>query len=409
VDEDQRGVVDTPAASEDEGFVGRVERGGFHAGVNLFDERRRNGTELQTNSSRLRMFDAGYQGGSWGSKIYVQSSRLQSAFSRILPDRSAEFLTSEQDIHALGAGGSLTWKSGERLLAGSDWRYAGAEGDGQHLAGVFAEDTVAVHPRLDLLLGARLDAWQNRHTQTAFDPRAGVLFRAAAALTLRASAYGGFRAPTLNELYRPFRVGNVSTLANPDLDAERLWGAEIGADVHPTPRLLLRFNTFWNSLRDPVGNVTLSVSPDLVLRQRQNLGRATIRGLEAEVNAHFLDRWLLRAAYLRSDAVVEDTGLRLPQAPLHQGSVEVRWRGPVTVSAAARWIGDQFEDDRNTLVLEGYGVYDLALRRVISDRYQMFLSMENVLDRAYAVGRTPVETLGTPRLIHGGLGLRLGR
>ena len=45
-------------------------------------------------------------------------------------------------------------------------------------------------------------------------------FRAAAAwspgdiLTLRASAYTGFRLPTLNELYRPFTVFPVVTRAN---------------------------------------------------------------------------------------------------------------------------------------------------------------------------------------------------
>ena len=45
---------------------------------------------------------------------------------------------------------------------------------------------------------------------------------------LRAAAYSGFRAPTLNELHRPFRVGNDVTEANAALKSERLAGAEIG-------------------------------------------------------------------------------------------------------------------------------------------------------------------------------------
>ena len=40
-------------------------------------------------------------------------------------------------------------------------------------------------------------------------------------MSLRASGYGAFRAPTLNALYRQFRVGNVITAANPDLEAEK--------------------------------------------------------------------------------------------------------------------------------------------------------------------------------------------
>ena len=45
---------------------------------------------------------------------------------------------------------------------------------------------------------------------------------------LRAAAYAGFRVPTLNELYRPFRVGNNTTNANAALKPEKLYGAEIG-------------------------------------------------------------------------------------------------------------------------------------------------------------------------------------
>ena len=41
----------------------------------------------------------------------------------------------------------------------------------------------------------------------------------------------GFRAPTLNELYRQFRVGTVLTLANNQLGPERLVGGELGVSV----------------------------------------------------------------------------------------------------------------------------------------------------------------------------------
>ena len=43
----------------------------------------------------------------------------------------------------------------------------------------------------------------------------------------------GFRAPTLNELYRQFRVGTVLTLANNQLGPEHLVGGELGVSVVP--------------------------------------------------------------------------------------------------------------------------------------------------------------------------------
>ena len=77
---------------------------------------------------------------------------------------------------------------------------------------------------------------------------------------LRAAAQQSFRRPTLNELYRPFRAGNVVTEANPNLRTERATSAEIGADY---THGILGFTTaaFWNELHDAVGNVTLARGP----------------------------------------------------------------------------------------------------------------------------------------------------
>src|SRR5690606_24321531 len=47
-------------------------------------------------------------------------------------------------------------------------------------------------------------------------------------ITATAALYRSFRSPTLNELYRPFRVGDVVTIANPTLDPEVLTGIDAG-------------------------------------------------------------------------------------------------------------------------------------------------------------------------------------
>src|SRR5258705_2332018 len=46
---------------------------------------------------------------------------------------------------------------------------------------------------------------------------------------VRTAAYAGFRAPSLNELFRAFRVRTNFTLANSGLKPEQLKGGEIGA------------------------------------------------------------------------------------------------------------------------------------------------------------------------------------
>ena len=409
VSEEERGAVDTPARVEFQSFLGRVQYKRAYAGVNLFREDRNNGTRIQVNNSWLTLVEGGVDGPTWRLRLYSQLQELNSTFSRVLPDRSQEFKTADQHFPSSGYGSSFTWQPSGKILVGADWRQARWEEEVQNLSGVFAQYLESIHPRLELLVGARFDVWENQSTETSFNPRAGLLFRADPAVTIRGSVYRGFRAPTLNELYRPFRTGNIFTQANPGLAEEHLWGLEGGLDFHPDPDLLIRLNGFWNRLQDPVSNVTLSVSPQLILRQRQNLGSGTIQGFEAEVVRRLTSRWALRASYLYSQAVVDETGRLFPQVPRHQGLAGIEYLGSIQFRADGRFLSRQFEDDLNQLPLAGYGVFDLHVRKPLGERLELFLSVENLFDRQYAVGRLPIERLGTPRLIHGGVRLRLWR
>ncbi len=408
VSEEDRGAVDTPVDVQFQNFLGRVQFKKAFAGVNLFREERSNGTQIQQNDSRLALLDGGVEGSSWRFRAFSQFQELNSTFSRVLPDRSQEFKTADQHFPSSGFGSSFIWRPGDEVLVGVDWRQSRWSGETQNLSGVFVQYQESLHPRLDALLGARFDVWQNQDTQTSLNPRAGLLFRAAPAFTLRSSVYRGFRAPTLNELYRPFRAGNIVTEANAELTEERLWGFEGGVDFHPRGDVLIRLNGFWNRLDDPVSNVTVSVSPELILRQRRNLGSGTIKGGEAELIHRLTSRWSLRASYLYSQAVVDETGLLFPQVPRHQGVAGLEYLGPVQVRLEGRFVSRQHEDDLNQLPLAGYGVVDCQVRRPLAEQLEIFLSVENLFDREYPVGRLPIERLGTPRLVHGGVRFRLG-
>ncbi len=403
-----RGEVDRPAGVDFQSFFGRLQRGGAHFGFNYYHEERNNGTELQTNRSRLALLEAGLDRPDQRFRFYFQSGRLESRFSRILPDRSQEFLTAEQDFPSIGLGASAVWDLTTQTTVGADWRFASWDGNGQHMAGLFLQHVVPLSPRLDWLFGVRGDMWQNRATRPSLNPRTALVYRVSPRLRLRSSLYRGFRAPTLNELYRPFRVGNVVTLANSDLRQERLWGVEGGVDLYPAHWALVRLNLFRNSLLNPVSNVTLSVGDNQILRQRQNGEAIDAAGFEGEL---FLERsfWQLRAAYLFTNSHFRESGLQTPQVPRHQGILELGYGGPVTLRAGARWVARQFEDDLNSLPLGGFVLFDLSLRKPLGEDLELFLSVENLLDRQYAVGRTPLERLGESRLVQAGIGWRWSR
>jgi outer membrane receptor protein involved in Fe transport len=262
------------------------------------------------------------------------------------------------------------------------------------------------------------------------------LWTPAPAWRLRASAQKGFRRPTLNELYRPFRVGPNITEANAALGTERVTSAEAGAewtlgraDAAPgharRPLLVLGVTGFTSELRDAVGNVTLARGPGTyplfgfiaaggVGRQRLNLERIRVRGWELSGRWSPTADLMVTADYLYDDAVVRRAtlapgivGNRLAQVPRNSAALGARWRGPggFTVTPRVRWIGRQFEDDENQLRLGEVVVADLGVSRAITPHVELFLAAENLGDVRIETGRTAdgIVNTGTPRLVLGGL------
>ena len=137
----------------------------------------------------------------------------------------------------------------------------------QRVGSAFVQDTFAVTDRLTIVAGAHGDGWHTESQNTpyektlgSFNPRASFAYRVATGVSVRASAYGGFRAPTLNELYRGFRAGNTQTNPNEALEPERLTGADAGVLVARGP-VSARVTAFWNVLDDAITNITLSTTP----------------------------------------------------------------------------------------------------------------------------------------------------
>jgi len=473
VKESRRGAIDIDATSRHSTFNGRVELVdspdlSLFASGNYFDEDRGNGTPLQFNRTGAGAFATGgrLRAGDFGelaAAVYGHFQEFRSTFSTQAADRNSETLALDQTVPSTSAGGYLQWnrRFGSHLVAsGGDIRWVDGEtqekvyvsgafartriaGGEQLVGGVFVQDVYTPHPAWELVGGIRGDYWRSYHgtrrdtpppagsgipaSQTFSDidrllasPRIAALFHATSSTDVRASAYQGFRVPTINELYRVFRVRNDVTVANEHLRPERLTGGELGVQQRWGP-LEARVTAFWNEVRDLVANVTLATPlPDCpagtTCRQRQNLDLSRIRGFESELELRLTREWRFVASYLFSDARVVEApqqptleGNRLAQVPEHNVTLGVRYTHPAiaTVSATARYVGGQFEDDLNTLPLGSYVVLDLFVSRALAKWAEAFVGVENLFGQTYSTGRTSegVVSIGAPRLVHGGLRL----
>ncbi len=466
----ERGAIDTVTNSEDGSGWLRLERD-FGAGRRLFfagdlyGESRQNGTYLQFNSATIRELRAGVDFGDTAlgeisARMYGGTEDLRQTFSAIAVNRASETLTRDQSVPASPWGLSAVWSkyvgARQMLIAGTDagWIQGDDEelaytlgvrtsrifsGGSQWRAAGFGEDRVRLNSRTMVTAAVRVDHWINQDARTAsvplnpalpvtrtdyadrsetfVSPRVGIDFSATNSLTLHASVSRAFRAPTLNELYRSFRVGNVLTLANAFLGSEQQTGAEAGATLAIANGHSIRSTFFWSGVENPVSNVTLSITPALITRQRENLGSLRSTGVEFSWDGRW-NRWIsTTAAYQYANAVITDfpadptlVGLWTPQVGRNNASAQVRLGRAerFTVVLGGRYQGRQYDDDRNQFLLGGYFVADAYVSKNIRRNLTLFAAGENLFNRRYEVGRTPATSIGPPVLARVGFRYSLG-
>jgi len=464
VPENQRGSVDTAAGTGDLGgsvTISNKAHGFSFVRLSSFGESRRNGTPVQVNDTRISAIDFGLDSslpklGPVLIRLYGSSETFNQNFSAVAAARNSESLTNRQRNPSQQVGfvfqstPNLGYHQVLRLgVEGREVRGHSAEttfnnsrvtafvdaGGRQRSLGVFASDSVYIGS-WQFGFGARLDHWLNsrgfsnrtpvigaptlngfpNRSETAFSPRVWLTKRVDKGVEVSASAYRAFRAPTLNELYRNFRVGNVVTNANADLRAERLTGGEAGIGLNPFgERLFVRGNVFWSDIDDSVANVTLSTTPALITRQRQNLGAIRARGVELSAVTKFARHWEVSGEYLltasrvlRFPANRALEGLMVPQVPRHQFNFQVTYAdGNWLVGTQGRFASRQFDDDQNLLPLERFFTLDAEASRAVSERVRLFVAVQNLTGSRHEISSTPVFTVGPPVLVRGGVRVRL--
>ena len=462
-----RGLVDDRAGSvryalRAGGFYKPDNRQSLFLQATHFAEDRDNGTALQKNNTDITSLRAGYRhegsnGREWQLRGYGLVEKFISNFTAVSANRRQETVTLDQTVPVRSVGGSAQWSglffSRHLVTSGIDWQWirgnseefggftAGrpsrfqVAGGSQQLGGIFVQDLFTPTNRWMIQLGARLDGWSNYSaerreflfsngalTTTPFvtqkrgtiNPKAGVSYRIREPLTVRGSYYHSFRAPTLNELYRGFRVGNVVTNPNDQLGPEKLKGAEGGLDWHAGSNVTARVTGFWNQLENAVSNVTVSTLPALITRRRENVGEIRAQGIETALSVRWRRDWSLQGAYLWSDSKVTQfpphpvlESKLLPQVPRHRVTASLSYSNARVFNAfvSARFVGAQYDDDLNAFLLGNFAVLDFHVSKTLHHSLRIYASAENIFDRRFTVARTPLENVGAPRMLHAGLKL----
>ena len=446
-----RGPIDTRADSDYQtGFVNAGKQAGtWHAWLKgaLYNEERGNGTPQQVNTTDWQQISGttggNFAGGIWQAQAAGSSQDYYQTFTAVSADRTTERLTTEQttDTSFGTVGGQWTRPIGRvTLIAGGDFqrtestveelRYSVTNvqtgpffaGGTEHTTGLFSRASIPVADNLTFDLGGRVDWWSSEPTDTTlpdqsvtfFSPRAAVAWKLGT-YALQGAVYHANRPPSLNELHRGFRVGNVVTNPNPLLEPETLTGVE-GGVLASWDKVSARVTTFFNTLDGAIANITLSSTPTQITRERRNSDEIRATGVEMEIDARITPtlglngQLVYTSSHFRgSVATPAIEGNQVPQVPEWQGGFGLTWTEPriATFATQVRFSGEQFDDDLNVFVLGAYGVMDVQVSRAITHSLVGFISGENIFDEVYDAGRTPIRLVGWPRSFRVGLRVAL--
>jgi len=412
----------------------------------------------------------------WSALAYAQLRDYSNSFASVNAARSFVSQASDQySVPSTGHGARAELRPplphGIELRLGADWRRNSGEtrerfnfvagvgtrgriaGGRTETLGGFAE-AAWTSGAWTIDGGARLDRWRITSgfldesllasgavlTALAFPDRrgteptarAGLAWQPATAVTLRSAAYLGWRLPTLNELYRPFRVGADVTAANPALDPERLKGIEAGAEFTPSPGARIGVTLFANRLEHAIGNVTLFNGPGTFPgigfvpaggtgSQRRNLDAVEAHGIEIDARLT-LPAWTLAAGYAHVAARVSASGAALPldrrapaQTPRDTASATLSWSGrglrgiaDTRASLTARYVGAQYEDDLGSRTLPAAFTIDASASIPVAKRLSLEARGENLTDKRIVAGISGAGIVerATPRTLWIGLSLR---
>ncbi len=453
----QRGAIDRSLSLEASGIDLRTTwqpTADFRleATLSAFEEERGNGTVLTENATEARDFslratweqpDLTHQ-----ATAYYQRRDFSSVFSSQAADRESESLALDQfDVPGTGVGGSFSsrftgWENGT-LTLGLDARYLEGEtnervafdnrirttGGTQTFLGAFLQTSLTLPRDFELEASARVDYYQSSNgilrevrsdgsfrTNERFDeserwePSFGLSLakQVTPTLHLSAGASSSFRAPTLNELYRGFRVRSDITNANPELEPERFYSAELTATYSPSESLEWTSTLFAHHISDAIANVPLAITPSGTTAQRLNVDAARVLGFESRLRLQPCEGLLASLSYQLADSRFIDSDRQplledepFPHSPLHKITASLRWQATSQFALGAGTLFSSFayDDALATRRLAPYWNTRISAEYQATEHLTFNGRIENIFDQDIETGLSSngLRSLATPR------------
>jgi outer membrane cobalamin receptor len=270
---------------------------------------------------------------------------------------------------------------------------------GDHSADInawYIQDEIAAGESLIIVIGQRYDDHSVYGDQ--WSPRASARYLFSGSGTILRLSYGeSFRGPTFNDLYWP----NVGwAMGNPDLVPETAKEYEAGLEQQLGTGNVLKVTGFERKVKDLIDWKEFAPFQ----YRPENIGRATIKGAEAEALLRFAATSSFAVNYTYLNPVDETTGEKIyytiPKEQI-KGTLIFAVDQDVYITAEGRSVKNYVKAGEPKWQ---YSVYDAKIAQKIgrkgAARGEIYFAMLNIFDRKYENARGyPMP----PKEIRGGL------
>ena len=364
-----------------------------------------------------------FSGGLKGNWAISPSDDLELSYAFDQYDKSDYLVPTSRDVrdysnvqHTLRTLYNHTFSGKHILTVGGDYmrdylmsyQFTDNGSHTQHTADAFAQFDWNPHRRFNLIAGLRFDHF-SAASLSHLSPMLGVMYKAENC-SLRASYAGGFRAPTLKEMYMDFYMGNIFMIyGNPELKAETSHNFSLSAEYLKGQHSFTvtgfynlvdsRITTVWNQELD--GQVYTNMSPLQVAGAEANATGRYPCGISWRVSYAYTREMIERGQPLLSST--------RPHAATARLAYDKTWKNyGLSIALSGRWLSAVTCDVYTELTsyeqtvrqtYPGYTIWKLSLAQHLWRGMDLTLAVDNLFnyrpDYYYSNSPTTIGTTGS--------------
>ncbi|BAK72744.1 TonB-dependent receptor domain-containing protein [Arcobacter sp. L] len=285
--------------------------------------------------------------------------------------------------------------------------------------GFFAEDNWNIIEPLTLTLGARYDKHEDFGSHVS--PRAYLTYNVTNNWTLKGGVATGYKTPKTTDLQEGITgfggQGTSPMIGNPDLKPEESVSYELAAYYEHENKHNFNVTLFQNDFKDKIesGDVIGSIGDEWRAlgydpTMKQNVGKATIKGLEVAGKYFILDNLSIKANWTYMDSEIESddsstNGKPLRSSPEQMYNATLDWQATTKFNTYLQYSGEvnrfnsryKVGNEYKDLYYKDYSIWNLGSSYKVNKNLTFNGRVNNLFDKdfmeynavAEGSGRTP--------------------